>query len=102
MATPTRTPNESSRSAVRIGLASGRRVAVTPLAIFDDVGDTVYRLPGTSALEIAEGIARLLDNPEFLVPQEERVRHYWAARVWPRLSGRLIDIIDALANPLPG
>src|SRR5258706_12729177 len=38
---------ESASASVRYGLASGRLVAVTPLPIFDDLGDAVLRMPGT-------------------------------------------------------
>lgn len=47
---------ESSSAAVRYGIASGRPVAVTPLAIFNDVMPAVYSLPGVTPEKIAEGI----------------------------------------------
>jgi glycosyltransferase involved in cell wall biosynthesis len=52
---------ESSSAAVRMGLASGVPVAVTPIAIFDDVKSSVFRLPGFTPAEIAAGIKRVLD-----------------------------------------
>lgn len=52
--------NESSSAAVRMGLASGKPVAVTPIAIFDDVKSSVFRLPGFTSSEIAIGIKRVL------------------------------------------
>jgi glycosyltransferase involved in cell wall biosynthesis len=51
---------ESSSAAVRMGLASGKPVAVTPIAIFDDVKSSVFRLPGFTPAEIAIGIKRVL------------------------------------------
>jgi glycosyltransferase involved in cell wall biosynthesis len=51
---------ESASGAVRYGIASGRPVAVTPLPIFDDLGDSVFRMPGSTPLEIAQGIADAL------------------------------------------
>lgn len=51
---------ESSSAAVRMGIAAGKPVAVTPINIFDDVESVVYRLSGCSASDIAEGIKYIL------------------------------------------
>jgi glycosyltransferase involved in cell wall biosynthesis len=51
---------ESASGAARYGIAARRPVAVTPLPIFDDLGNAVYRLPGISPAEIARGIAEAL------------------------------------------
>lgn len=59
---PYQETGESSSAAVRMGLASGVPVAVTPLQIFDDVRDVVFRLPGTSSFDIAEGIKVIMDQ----------------------------------------
>lgn len=53
---------ESSSAAVRMGLASGALVAVSPLSIFDDISDCVYILPGTSQQEIAGGISAIFSD----------------------------------------
>lgn len=47
---------ESSSAAVRMGLASGRPVLVTPVHIFDDVRECVHTLPGIDPEEISRGI----------------------------------------------
>lgn len=57
---PYQNTGESSSAAARYGLATQRPVAVTPLAIFDDLGTSVFKLPGTSPLEISEGIKNIL------------------------------------------
>jgi glycosyltransferase involved in cell wall biosynthesis len=54
---PYQATGESASGAVRYGLASGKPVAVTPIPIFDDVRRATFTLPGTSAEEIAAGIA---------------------------------------------
>lgn len=51
---------ESSSAAVRMALAAQRPVAVTPLAIFDDLGDAVFRFDGTTPEKIAVGIEAVL------------------------------------------
>lgn len=53
---PYQATGESSSAAVRMGLASGVPVAVTPLPIFDDVSQAVYHLPGLDPSAIASGI----------------------------------------------
>jgi glycosyltransferase involved in cell wall biosynthesis len=71
---------ESSSAAVRMGLAAQRPVAVTPLPIFDDVGDAVLRLSGTDPDTIASDIAALA--PRLRAP-DDAIRHTQAqAAVW--------------------
>ncbi|HZW20393.1 glycosyltransferase, partial [Noviherbaspirillum sp.] len=91
---------ESASGAVRIGIAAGRPVAVTPLPIFDDVAGAVHVLPGTEPEALASGIKRLLDDPAEIGRQAARTQQWVAAREWPLLSVRLLNIIDGLANPL--
>ena len=97
---PYQRTQESSSAAVRMGLAAGRPVVVTPLAIFDDVNDAVHHLSGVDAPAIATGLRELLDDPERVAAQEVRTRAWLAARQWPLLSRRLLNIIDGIANPL--
>ncbi len=89
---------ESSSAAVRVGLATNRPVAVTPLAIFDDVADAVFKLPGTSAREIAAGIDNLLMNKEALDLKVLEAQRWVEERHWPQLSERLLGIIDGISN----
>lgn len=64
---------ESSSSAVRMGLATGVPVAVTPLSIFDDIAEAVFTLPGTTAPELARGIKKVLGELEIGSPTAERI-----------------------------
>lgn len=98
---PYQRTQESSSAAVRMGLASRRPVAVTPLSIFDDVAEVVHRLPGTSPEAIATGLAALLADPARCRELQERAARHVEARAWPRVASRLRDLIDGLANPLP-
>jgi len=58
---PYQQTGESSSAAVRFGLALGKLAVVTPSAIFDDVHDLVYKLPGFSVDEMTAGIKTILD-----------------------------------------
>jgi hypothetical protein len=59
---PYQETGESASGAVRYGLASGRAVAVIPLAIFDDVSLAVFRLPGFVPQQIADGITEIFNG----------------------------------------
>jgi glycosyltransferase involved in cell wall biosynthesis len=91
---------ESSSAAVRMALASGRPVATTPLTIFDDLDETVMRLPGTSVDALVTGLENWLRDPEACTagPQAAAAR-YCQSRAWPNLSQRLLNLIDGLAQP---
>lgn len=91
---------ESSSAAVRMGLASGKAVAVTPLAIFKDVAEAVHFLPGCAPDELALGIAGLLDQPEYLAELAKAAQNWCASRNWDVLSERLLGLIDGVANAL--
>lgn len=91
---PYQSTGESSSAAVRYGLATGRPVAVTPLPIFDDVRRAVSELPGQTPLEIARGIARIMDEG---APQQDAERWRGAHR-YSKLGQRLQAMLTQLAR----
>ena len=97
---PYQATGESSSAAVRYGLASGRAVAVTPLAIFDDAAPAVHRLPGTSPADLAAGISRLaLDfggAGALLHEKEQQAAQWRAAHRYSRIGPRLYRLLKAL------
>ena len=99
---PYQETGESSSAAVRYGLATGRAVAVTPLAIFDDVSRAVFRLPGTSPAEIASGIGQLIDdmasNDQEIANKQVEADRWRDAHCYSRLGSRLYGILVALAH----
>jgi len=90
---PYQKTGESSSAAVRNGLATGRVVAVSPLAIFDELGDIVYRLPGTCAIDIAHGLNLLFNamrnEDEELSKIQKRVQKWCAEHSYPLVAKRL-------------
>lgn len=84
---------ESSSAAVRYGLSSGRPVAVTPLAIFDDVSGAVTRLSGFDAVAIAADIKRLLVASPEDRPQASAQTRFMNEADWGVLARRLSGII---------
>lgn len=91
---------ESSSAAVRYGLASGRPVAVTPLAIFDDVGEIVHRLPGTTPADLAAGLSALVSavraNDAVVADTQARAARWRAEHSYPALSRRLENMTRQL------
>ncbi len=91
---------ESSSAAVRYGLASGRPVAVTPLAIFDDVGEIVHRLPGTAPADLAAGLSALVSavrgNDPRVAETQQRAARWRAEHSYPALSRRLDNMARQL------
>ncbi|MCS3747463.1 glycosyltransferase involved in cell wall biosynthesis [Xanthomonas arboricola] len=89
---------ESSSAAVRYGLATTRPVAVTPIAIFDDVGDAVVRLPGTDPAHLASGLAAIVENSRLLDESNQVALKWREAHRYSRLGRRLSNIIRALCS----
>jgi len=90
---PHQVTGESASGAVRYGLASGVPVAVTPLPIFDDVGDIVHRLPGTSAEAMAEGLQALFTQiragGDEVARVRQRAEQWRSEHRYPVLARRL-------------
>ncbi len=95
---PYQSSNESSSASVRQGLASNRRVLVTPLDIFEDVSDLIDYLPGFKPDQISQGIyeAFTKDQKFFDLTAKSEKSSLLALRRFSRLSSRLIGIIKSL------
>ncbi|EKS8785194.1 glycosyltransferase [Escherichia coli] len=93
---------ESASGAVRYGMATQKPVAVTPLAIFDDLDDAVFKFDGCSVDDISQGIDRILNSI--------REQNSWATRTQQRadawreqhdyqaVSRRLVNMCQGLAK----
>ncbi len=92
---------ESASGAVRHGMASLRPVIVTPISIFDDLGEAVFRTPGIDAQRIADGLSQTLAACAERSPQalaSERAAAAWrTAHDVGALAHRLINLCHALA-----
>jgi glycosyltransferase involved in cell wall biosynthesis len=99
---PYQETGESSSAAVRYGLASGKPVAVTPLAIFDDVNRAVFKLPGCLPEDLADGIARVIKdltaNNETAIKNQQDAQKWREAHSYAKLSLRLNNMLTALSN----
>jgi len=99
---PYQLTNESSSAAVRHGLASGKPVAVSPIAIFDDVASAVLRLPGHTPSLIAQGISEVIDaigNDSENIRDRKREAEKWcAAHRYPILGNRLYGMLYGISR----
>ena len=97
---PYQETGESASGAVRYGLATKKPVAVTPLSIFDDVSDTVFKLPGTSLQDIADGMEELITNIKQnspLIQNKQKVANRWRQlHSYSHLGSKLTNILIAL------
>lgn len=96
---PYQESGESASGAVRFGLAAMKPVAVTPLAIFDDVSQAVYKLPGFSAERIADGLGGLIESLRLKTDETaatlETAKAWCLAHQFPTLTVRLLGILKA-------
>lgn len=100
---PYQNTEESSSAAVRMALAAGLPVAVTPLPIFADVAGAVDTLPGVAPDALAAGLAALLeshDQPPARARAASRARAHAEQYSSRRLSARLYRIVQGCCLPV--
>lgn len=99
---PYQETGESSSAAVRFGLALGKPIMVTPLAIFDDVLEVVYTLPGVTVAEMATGIKQMLDDikvgSETLKMKHQNLVLWRQQHAYNRLGKRLSNLINVICD----
>ncbi len=88
--------NESASGAVRIALASGTPVAVTPAAIFDELAGAVFRFSGFDQDLIVQDIARLLRDAQARRQKQDDASAWLSQRQWPTLARRLNGLLRGL------
>jgi FkbM family methyltransferase len=93
---PYQISKEGSSAALRMALSSGVPVAVTPLPLFDEAENAVYRLRGIEPADLAEGIAFLLDRPQALASLRDDGRAWLAQRRWPLIAARFQGMVRGL------
>lgn len=94
---PYQETGESASGAVRYGLAAGKPVIVTPLAIFGDLEGLVHKLPGFDPAAIALGLENVMqaiaDGTEMAKNIEEAANHWREAHLYPKLAKRLYGVM---------
>ena len=87
---PYQNTKESASGAVRMAVAAGTAIAVTPLEIFDDVQGAIV-MEGRTAREMASSLDNLDDTA--LSNSRSRIIEMRDAHQWPSVSMRLRDLI---------
>ncbi|MBP0494960.1 FkbM family methyltransferase [Roseomonas indoligenes] len=97
IALPTQASKESSSASVRDAMAAGPPVLVTPLSIFDEVGDAVIRAEGISPQALAEALGGLLADPARQGRVSAAARGWLGTRAWNLVARRMQGLILGLA-----
>jgi glycosyltransferase involved in cell wall biosynthesis len=97
IALPYAPSRESSSAAVRSALASGVPVAVSPIALFDELGDAVARFADADPAAVAGGIATLLADPVRRAQLSETAALWAADRAAADIARRLLGLQRGLA-----
>lgn len=87
---------ESASGAVRIALASGAPVAVTPARIFNDLGNAVFRVEDISSEALARGLETLLADDGLRRYVQDDAATWLAQRDWANLGLRLKGMLIGL------
>lgn len=93
---------ESASGAVRYGMATQKPVAVTPLAIFDDLDDAVFKFDGCSVDDISQGIDRILhsirEQDAWATRTQQRADAWREQHDYYAVSRRLVNMCQGLAK----
>jgi glycosyltransferase involved in cell wall biosynthesis len=87
--------DESDSGAVRLGLAAGRPVATTPLAVFANLAGVVHQFSSGTTADIADGILALLRDPALCAAILRRQQEWINRNSWAAQAARIDDIIRA-------
>lgn len=93
---PRRETPESASGAARIAMASRVPVLVTPVEIFDEMGDALIRASGLDSSALASGIAAALRDQKLRDQTVDQADQWLEAHDWARLSERLHGMISGL------
>ena len=93
---------EAASGALHMALSAGPCVAVTPISLFEEAGRAVYRLPGTDAEAIAEGLTDLLRSHPVRTSTAMAAREWMDARGWRSIGTRVAGIARGLSVAVKG
>lgn len=88
---PYQNTKESASGAVRMAVAAGTAIAVTPLEIFDDVEGAII-LQGMTDDDIATSLESLNDGD--LGESQKRIIRMRDANQWNSVTSRIVDLLD--------
>ncbi len=98
LALPYQPSREAASGAVRGALITGVPVAVTPIALFEELGEAVHRCDGIDADDLAAGLDRLLGDPALRQQVQDAAQAWIAVRQWPDATRRLQGMLTGLVR----
>jgi glycosyltransferase involved in cell wall biosynthesis len=93
---------EASSAALRTALTAGVAVAVTPLPLFDEAEDAVFRLDGMDPAAIATGLDALLAHPAARDAVVRAAQVWTGEREWSSIGRRLAGMLRGLVAEKTG
>ncbi len=88
---------ESASAALHTAMASGVPMAVTPVSVFDEAEEAVFRFDRLDSRSIAKGIDDLLRNQELRQRLQFNASRWLVERNWAVVSLRLQDMLTGLS-----
>lgn len=101
VALPYQETSEASSAAARTALSSRRPVVVTPVRIFEDLGNAVHRLRGSDSASIADGLIEFLQSPVLRQKVVSASDTWLADYAWSTLAQRMHGLMLGLLNSEP-
>ena len=95
---PTQASEESSSAAVRTALVAGPPVVITPLALFDDLGDAALRSDGFTPKDIACAIQTLLSDAALQETLQDVASVWLTAHHWERVGKVFAGMLAGLGS----
>lgn len=83
---------ETSSAAVRFPLACGRATLTTSVRMFENVRDAVLQIPDGAPESIAEGLRKVLEDPELRSSLERKAAARALANSWPSVARLHLDL----------
>jgi glycosyltransferase involved in cell wall biosynthesis len=87
---------ESASGALRGALSSGVPTAVTPIALFDEAREAVYRFTGLDTASVQNGVELLLRDSQMRTGLQCAASAWLSERDWRRLAERMLGMIAGL------
>lgn len=95
---PYRHTVESASGAVRVAMASRVPILVTPIPIFEEMGDALLRSETSSVASLADGISRVLSNSALRSSAVNRADSWLEAHSWAHVGRRIAGMISGLVE----
>jgi FkbM family methyltransferase len=87
---------EASSAALRMALSAGPLVAVTPIDLFDEAGNAVWRLPGGDPASIARGIGDILEDRDRRGKVQDAATGWLQERNWKAIATRTVGMLKGI------